>query len=70
MLSIHHRIILINVIDWVFFTKNCDYKYLRYVHIMKTYNLVTSACLAASNCQPGHHGVSAISNNLHCPGCC
>ena len=27
-------------------------------------------CLAASNCLPGHHGVSAISNNLHGPGCC
>ena len=27
-------------------------------------------CLAASNCQPGHHGVSAISNSLHGPGCC
>ena len=32
--------------------------------------LVTLGCLAASNCQPGHHGVSAISNNLHGPGCC
>ena len=35
-----------------------------------TLTLVTLGCLAASNCQPGHHGVSAISNNLHGPGCC
>ena len=32
--------------------------------------LVTLGCLAASNCQPDHHGVSTISNNLHGPGCC
>ena len=32
--------------------------------------LVTLGCLTASNCQPGHHGLSAISNNLHGPGCC
>ena len=30
---------------------------------------VTLGCLAASSSQPGHHGVSAISNNLHDPGC-
>ena len=31
--------------------------------------LLTLCCLAASSSQPGHHGVSAISNNLHDPGC-
>ena len=31
--------------------------------------LVTLGCLAASSSQSGHHGVSAISNNLHDPGC-
>ena len=31
--------------------------------------LVTLGCLAASSSQPGHHGVSAISSNLHDPGC-
>ena len=30
---------------------------------------VTLGCLAASSSQPCHHGVSAISNNLHDPGC-
>ena len=30
---------------------------------------VTLGCLAASSSQLGHHGVSAISNNLHDPGC-
>ena len=31
---------------------------------------VTLGCSAASSCQLGHHGVSAISSNLHDPGCC
>ena len=37
--------------------------------IVYNYYLVTLGCLAASSSQPGHHGVSAISSNLHDPGC-
>ena len=34
------------------------------------YLLCLLGCLAASSCQPGHQGVSAISNSLHGPGYC
>ena len=40
------------------------------LHHLLWVTLLTLGCLAASNCQPGHHGVSSISNNLHGPGCC
>ena len=41
----------------------------RTMDVIKLYTLVTLGCLATSSCQLGHHGVSAISNNLHGPGC-
>ena len=40
----------------------------QYAHTKLCY-LLTLGCLAASSSQPGHHGVSAISSNLHDPGC-
>ena len=49
------------------------YDYIQMVELiishLLTFTLVTLGCLAASSSQPGHHGVSAISNNLHDPGC-
>ena len=41
--------------------------YLDQVFLTNSY--FTLGCLAESNCQPGHHGASTISNNRHGPGC-
>ena len=39
-------------------------------YIGNSYFFGLFSTLAASNCQPGHHSVSAIPNTLHGPGCC
>ena len=55
--------IIIDSIQELFSTSAAGQDYLLWV-------TVTLGCLAAStSSQPGHHGVSTISNNLHDPGC-
>ena len=39
-----------------------------YIPLRSEWVHLTLGCLAVSSSQPGHHGVSAISNNLYDPG--